>query len=175
MRMRMKINRFVGAAAIISLIAVGYCTVLLAQGKATPEQVMQKVKDAVNVLEKSKGSNLADFDNPKGPWVFDDSYVVTMDCDKGTTASHPFVAKLIGKKAVGMQDVKGNFFFVQLCEAGKKPGGGWVEYWFPKPGEKTPSRILSYALQVPGTPLVAVAGIYNDGLSLADLNKMVGK
>ena len=171
----MKIKQIIGAAGIISLIVVGSCGILFAQGKATPQQVIQKVRDAVNVLEKSKGSNLTDFDNPKGPWVFEDSYVVTEDCDKGTTASHPFVAKLIGKKAVGLQDVKGNFFFVQLCEAGKKPGGGWVEYWFPKPGEKTPSRKISYALQVPGTSLVALAGIYSDSDKLADLNKLLTK
>lgn len=168
-------RRIIGAAGIISLITLGSCGVLFAQGAATPQQVMQKVKDAVTSLEKSKGANLADFDNPKGPWVFADSYIVVQDCDKGTTATHPFVPKLIGKKTVGMQDVKGNFFFVQLCEAGKKPGGGWIEYWFPKPGEKTPSRKLSYALQVQGTSLVALAGIYNDSLKLDDLNKMVGK
>ena len=160
-------------AGIVSFLTVGFYGVLFAQGAATPEQVMQKVKDAVTFLEKSKGTNLADFDNPKGPWVFSDSYVVVQDCEKGTTATHPFVPKLIGKKTVGLQDVKGNFFFVQLCETAKKPGGGWIEYWFPKPGEKTPFRKLSYVAQVPGTSLVALAGIYNDALMLDDLNKMV--
>lgn len=171
----MRIKRIIGAAGVISLIVVGFCGVLFAQGKATPQQVIQKVRDAVSVLEKSKGANLTDFDNPKGPWVFEDSYVVVQDCDKGTTVSHPFVPKLIGKKAIGLQDVKGNFFFVQLCQAAKNPGGSWVEYWFPKPGEKTPSRKLAYALQVPGTSLVALAGIYSDSDKLADLDKMVGK
>jgi hypothetical protein len=169
----MRMKRFIGAATIFSLVAVGFCGVLFAQGAATPQQVMQKIKDAVAVLEKSKGADLADFYNPKGPWVFEDSYVVLQNCEQGPMASHPLVPTLVGKKAVGLQDVKGNFFFVQACEAGKKPGGGWIEYWFPKPGEKTPSRKLSYCLQVPGTPLVAIAGIYNDKLQLADLNKMV--
>ncbi len=168
-------RRFVGVAGIVSLIAVGFCGLLFAQGKATPRQVMQKVRQAVSVLEKSKGSNLAPFDNPKGPWVFGDSYIIVQNCANGTIASHPFVPKLVGKKAAGLQDVKGNFFFVQLCQAGKKPGGGWVQYWFPKPGQKTASRKLSYALQVPGTSMVAIAGIYSNTLKLADLNKMVSK
>lgn len=171
----MRIKRVIGMAGIISLIMVGFGSVAFAQGKVTPQMVIQKLKEAVSVLEKSKGSNLAAFDNPKGPWVFGDSYVVINDCAKGVTATHPFIPKLIGKKAVGLQDVKGDYFFVEICQAGKKPGGGWVEYWFPKPGAKTPSRKIAYCLEVPGTSLVANAGIYSGSLKLSELNKMLRK
>lgn len=171
----MRIRKLVSAIGIISLVIIGLGSVSFAQDKATPRQIVQKVKEAVNVLEKSKGANLTDFDKPNGPWVFKNTYVIIQDCKKGTIAAHPLVPKLVGKKGVGLQDVKGNLFFVQLCEAAKKPGGGWVEYWFPKPHQKTPSRKISYALQVPGTSLVAIAGIYSDKLSVPALNKMVKK
>lgn len=169
----MRIKKVIGAVGIISLLVVGFSGVLFAQGNATPQQIIQKVRDAVQALEKSKGANLADFNNPKGPWVFQDTYVYVMDCKKGTMAAHPFAPKLIGSNIFGQRDVKGNALGAELCEAGKKPGGAWVEYWFPKPGEKTPSRKVGFALQAPGTPYVASAGIYSDKLSVAELDKMV--
>lgn len=171
----MRIGKVIGAAGIISLIVAGFGGVVLAQGQVTPQQVIQKVKQAVKVLEQSQGKDLSAFDNPKGPWVFGDSYVVLQDCAKGTVAAHPLVPGLVGKKAVGLQDVKGDFFFVEVCQAGKKPGGGWVQYWFPKPHAKKPSRKLAYCLLVPGTSLVATAGVYSNTLKLSDLNKMIHK
>jgi cytochrome c len=171
----MRIGRVIGVVGIISLMLVGVGGYSFAADQAAPTEIIQKVKDAANALEKSKGANLADFNNPKGPWVFKDTYVYVQDCGKGTMAAHPFAAKLVGKNVTGLQDVKGNFITAQICESGKKPGGGWVEYWFPKPGEKEPSRKVSYAIQVPGTSLVATAGIYSETLKVADLDMLLKK
>ncbi|MGC8491856.1 MAG: cache domain-containing protein [Syntrophobacteraceae bacterium] len=171
----MRCKWIVGAAGIISLIVVGISSYSFAGDKATPGDVVQKVQAAVSTLEKSKGSDVSAFDNPKGPWVFKDSYVYIQDCAKGTMAAHPFAPQLIGKNLTGLQDVKGNFLTAEICAAGKKSGGGWAEYWFPKPGEKTPSRKVGYALQVPGTSLVATAGIYSDTLKVSDLDKQLKK
>lgn len=168
-------SKIVSAVGIIALIVVGFQSVSLAQQKATPQQVIQTVKKAVNVLEKSGGKDLSPFDNPHGPWVYKDTYVVLQNCKNGTIAAHPLVPKLVGMKAVGLQDVKGNMFFVQACQAGNKPNGGWIQYWFPKPHAKKPSRKLSYCLHVPNTPLVAIAGIYSNKLTVAQLDKMVQK
>jgi hypothetical protein len=46
---------------------------------------------------------------------------------------------------------------------------------FPKPGEQEPSRKLSYAKAVAGTPYVLIAGIYDEDAKLADLEKMIGE
>jgi len=49
---------------------------------------------------------------------------------------------------------------------------GWVEYWWPKPGEKEGSRKISYALKAGNTPYVVGAGIYDDKATIADLEKL---
>jgi len=54
----------------------------------------------------------------------------------------------------------------------KKPYGVWIEYWWPKPGEKEGSRKLSYLLSAKGTPYVVCAGIYDDQPSIAELSKL---
>ena len=55
------------------------------------------------------------------------------------------------------------------CAAARKPGGGWFEYPFPKPGEERPSRKVAYMLAVPGTPYVVGAGVYDETVTLEQL------
>jgi len=171
----MKVRQLICVMGIICLVVVGSYAVSPAQEKATPQDVIQKVKEAVDVLGKSGGSDLNDFNRPDGPWVFKDTYVVLQNCETGVTAAHPLNPKLLGKNQLGMKDIKGNLFFAQLCDVAKEPGGGWVEYWFPKPNEQEPSRKVSYALQVPNTPFIALAGIYDDKISVEELNKLIKK
>jgi signal transduction histidine kinase len=82
--------------------------------------------------------------------------------------------ELVGKDILQMKDTKGNAFFGHLCEAAKNPGGLWVEYWWPKPGEKDGSRKISYALNAAGTAYVVGAGIYDDQANIAGLDKLSG-
>jgi len=171
---QMKIRILVGVIGIASLLAVGLQSVALAQDKATPREVIDKVTAAVGVLAKSAGSDLADFNKPDGQWVWKDSYIVVQNCETGITAAHPN-QNLVGKNMMGLKDIKGNAFFPQFCEVSKKPGGGWVEYWWPKPNEKEPTRKLGYALEIPNSPFIALAGIYDDKISLEELEKLIKK
>ncbi|MCP4107488.1 MAG: hypothetical protein GY749_18415 [Desulfobacteraceae bacterium] len=43
---------------------------------------------------------------------------------------------------------KGAPFFEQLCKLADNKMGGWAAYWWPKPGEKTPSRKLSFGMKI---------------------------
>ncbi len=52
--------------------------------------------------------------------------------------------------------------------------GGWFEYPFPKPGEKGPSRKVTYMLAVPGTPYVVGAGVYDETVTLEQLQAASG-
>jgi len=144
-----------------------------AGGSATPQEVIQKVKEAAAYLSKKGEAGLAEFNKKGTKWVWKDTYIFVYRCDKGVVAAHPIKPKLVGKNLMGLKDIKGNMLFVQLCDASKNPKGGWVEYWWPKPGEKKPSRKISYILQVPGQPYQVAAGIYNDKISVDDLNQMI--
>ena len=107
--------------------------------------------------------------------MWKDTYIFVFDCVKGTTAAHPIRPDLVGKSGVSLKGAKGTEFFPKLCQATKHPSGVWVEYWWPKPGEKEASRKVSYALKAGNTPYAVAAGIYDDKTSIADLEKLTSE
>ena len=84
-------------------------------------------------------------------FFLDSSDIFVYKRQKGTIAAHPINPDLIGKNSVGLKDIKGNLFFIRLCEAAKESNRDWTQYWWPKPGDKDPSRKVSLMLQVPNT------------------------
>ncbi len=139
----------------------------LAADKATPLEVVQKVLAAENFLAQDGSSKLHHFNNSNSDWSWGGTYVFVLDCSKITVAAHPVKPGLIGKDLSELRDVKGKLFFVELCEASKN--NGWVEYYWPKPGEKVASRKISYMRQVPGSKFQVGAGLYDDVLELYEL------
>src|SRR5271165_487424 len=103
----------------------------LAQDKATPQELVLKVREAAGSLSKSGEPGLADFDKKPGPWVWKDTYIFVLDCTKGVMAAHPMKAELIGKPVTALKDIKGNPAFELLCAATQSPNGTWAEYWIP--------------------------------------------
>jgi len=81
------------------------------QEKATPEEIISKVREAANALAKSTGAKpgraaLEQFDQKQGPWVWKDTYVFVVDCAQVTIAAHPVNPELIGKDATSLLDTK---------------------------------------------------------------------
>lgn len=166
--MKNKIVALLGAMLVLITVS----TNLAAQDKATPEEVVQKVREAAKTLAQSGQSALPQFNDKQGPWVWKDSYVFVFDCAKGTTAAHPIRPDLVGEDASNLKGAKGKKLMTAFCAAKNKPSGEWVEYWWPKPGEKNASRKVSYILQAVDTPYVVGAGIYDEKTSVADLEKL---
>lgn len=77
----------------------------------------------------------------------------------------------IGTNYWNLQDSKGNYLVQDLMREGKA-GGGYVTYWFPKPGSDIPEPKYGYAIYVPQWDLMLGTGFYIEGLDqvLADLN-----
>ncbi len=144
----------------------------LAQEKAKPEEIVEMTQKAAAFLSQAGETGLKEFDERNGRWVWKDTYVFVYNCDKGTIVAHPIKPHLIGKNLMGLRDIKGNLLFVQLCEAARNAKGEWTEYWWPKPGEKTPLRKVSLMLQAPNTPYQVGAGIYDDDVSIETLQKL---
>jgi len=140
--------------------------------KATPAEVFNKVKEASAFLQKNGDEGLKEFMDINGQWVWKDTYVWVLQCEKGTNAAHPIKPGLVGKKLIGIKDTKGKLFFAEFCNLKDNPEGGWVEYMWPKVGKKTPSRKVTYVLQVPGIPYQVAAGIYNEIITLDELKKI---
>lgn len=150
------------------IVGVFLVSTAFAGGAATPQEIIQKVKEAASLIEKKGAAAFPEF--KKGSkWG---SYIFVLEKSKGMAVVHP-KPSLVGKNLMGLKDIKGNMFFAQFFEAAAKPHGGWVVYWWPKPGEKAPSRKITYVLQAGNTPYQVGAGIYNDKYTPEELDKML--
>ena len=74
--------------------------------------------------------------------------------------AHPHKSSLIGKDVSKVKDPKGNVLFAEFLKVAKKPGSGWVEYWWPKPGAKAPSAKRSFIMKIPNEDVYIGAGYY---------------
>jgi hypothetical protein len=169
----MQIRRFVHKISVVPIL-FGLAAVpqAWAGDAATPEEIVVKVKEAAANLSKSGEAGLAEFNQKDGPWVWKDTYIFVYNCEAGVMSAHPIKATLVGKEILPLKDTKGNLFFSELCTAAAKPNGGWVEYWWPKPDKKEGSRKITYTIEVANTPYQVGAGVYDDSVSISELEKV---
>ncbi|CCK81932.1 cache domain-containing protein [Desulfobacula toluolica] len=164
--------------SVINLLIAIFLTAVMAPcvfatDNATSEEVVAKVKDAAAFLNKTGDNGLAEFMDRNGRWVWKDTYVWVIHAEKGTDAAHPIKPKLCGMQLMNIKDTNGKYFFAEFCDVANRPNGGWVDYMWPKVGEKTPSRKITYVLQVPNSPYQVAAGIYNDAATIDELNQLI--
>ncbi len=153
--------RKLGIAALVTMFGL-----LLAAGafaeNATKEECVAKSKDAAQLVnDKGLDEAVKEIGDKNGKFVWKDSYVFLMDLD-GKMLAHPMSPGLVGKNLLDMKDKGegGKLLFKEFVEVAKDKGEGWVDYMWPKPGEKTPSKKLTYVYRVPGKNLLVGAGIY---------------
>ncbi|HOW76425.1 MAG TPA: cache domain-containing protein [Candidatus Competibacteraceae bacterium] len=146
---------------------------------ATPDEVVTKVHEAVQHLNTKGLAGFSDFNNNKDArWVWKDSYVFVYSCRDNVMLGHPLRPDMVGKPILQMKDDKDHLLFQDMCKVGANKDGGWVEYWWPKPGEAKASRKISFvhSAEVSFKPDIQVgAGIYDDKLSVEELNKMAAQ
>ena len=154
-----------------------------AEEAATPQEVIAKVKEAAAYLEKNGKSGLKAFDSADAPFVWKDTYAFVFDCAAGLAdVEHP-VSTTKEQKIATNKDATGRVIGPELCKAAARPGGGWVEYMWWKPVKvegakqlayaKKISRKVTYMLSVKGRPYQVGAGVYNDMLTVEDLNALL--
>jgi cytochrome c len=136
-----------------------------AEESATKEECVVKCHEAAAMIT-SKGVDAAikEISNPKGAFVWKDSYVFLMNLD-GKMLAHPFQPELTKQEHVLlMTDPTDKALFVHFVNLARKVGHGWVEYMWPKPGKTTPSKKLTYIYRVPNQDLFVGAGVYVGGM-----------
>jgi signal transduction histidine kinase len=154
-----------------------------AEEAATPQDVIAKVKEAAAYLAKTGKSGLKTFDSAESPYVWKDTYVFVFDCAAGLAdVAHPVPATR-NQKLDANKDATGRLVGPELCKAAARPGGAWVEYMWYKPVKvegaeqlayaKKISRKVTYMLSVEGQPYEVGAGVYNDTLTVEDLNALL--
>ncbi|MBB4287754.1 cache domain-containing protein [Roseospira goensis] len=140
---------------------------------ATVDEVIAKVLEAARFLHDKGQAGFSDFNN-SARWVWKDSYVFVFSCLDDRMIAHPLRPDLVGRPILQMVDEQGNMLFEDLCAAGEAPDGGWVEYWWPRPGEARASRKISYTKSTPVSfqrDVRVAAGIYDDSMTVEELNE----
>ncbi|HPR17891.1 MAG TPA: cache domain-containing protein [Candidatus Cloacimonadota bacterium] len=121
------------------------------------------VKEAAAVLHKEgKEAAFARFNAITDKFIFLDSYVF-VKTDAGVELVNPFSPELVGKDIRYLQDANGKYFVRDELELLKANDSCWMEYVWPKPGEKEPSQKLVYVekVDVAGEKLVVGAGYFS--------------
>lgn len=168
-------NRHSSVRVLLSLAALvaSFAPAGAAEDRATAQEVIAKVRQAA--AELSKSHNVIQFNARTGPWVWKDTYIFVIDCDRKVNAAHPLRQDIRGIPMGVVKDARGNSLYPDpqaFCDAARKPAGVWNEYWWVKSGETQGSRKISYHLGAEGTPYVVAAGIYDDKLTVAQLTKL---
>jgi signal transduction histidine kinase len=157
--------KLLAGIALIAILASG----AVAGEKATPAEVIQKVSEAVALVqEKGEEAAFTIFRDKNGPFVWKGSYLFVIDFD-GIMLMHPIVSKLEGRNQLNVKDVNGKMFNAETLALAKGPGSGWVDYYWVKPGEKKASPKVSYVKAVPGKNMLIGCGIYD--ISKAEAEK----
>jgi methyl-accepting chemotaxis protein len=75
---------------------------------------------------------------------------------------HPLKTEMDGTDLSDTSDPNGKRFFVEMAEVCKKSGEGFVDYYWPKPGEPKPVPKISFVKLLPEWGWVVGSGIYVD-------------
>ncbi len=142
------------------------------QQRATPSEVVAKVLKAAALLEAQGEKGLAILRDSNSEFSWKDTYVFVLDCDADSILAIPAFPELQQAKVSQRIDDKGTPYGRALCLKAAQWGGGWVAYRRPRPGESNPSRKISYIISVAGLPYQVGAGVYDDTISIAELEEI---
>ncbi len=99
--------------------------------------------------------NQTRYDNGKGYF-----FVINKE---GVMILDPPKPQINGKNVYNMQDKKGNYLFKDMIRIANTQGGGFVRYWWKKPGSGVLPK-LTYVSKIPGTDLIIGTGVYIDDI-----------
>jgi cytochrome c len=167
------------AAALALVLACPLAARAQQEDHATPQEVVQRVRQAAQDLAKAGEAGLGTYSGKNAASVWKDSYLTVVSCEEATAVgvAHPIRPELAGKplaQTLTFGPEPGERLAADFCAAGRKPRGGWVAYEFPRPGGARPERKVTYLLAAPGTPYVVGAGIYDPTAKLEDLDRLSG-
>lgn len=142
-----------------------FSSLAVAGEKATTEECVEKTHEAAAMINaRGLEEAIKLIGDPKGPFVWKDSYVFLMDL-KGKMLAHPMQPELTRYEHVLLEtDATDKALFVHFVNVAREDGEGWVDYRWPKPGKKSPSKKVTYIYKVPSKDLLVGAGVYVGGL-----------
>jgi len=113
----------------------------------TTDLIEKKVNDACQLLGQQGEGAFNAFQGKDSDFIFSGTYIWIHD-QNGIMRMHPIKYKLNGKNLINLTDSTGKLFFAVMNEVCEEKGSGWVDYMWPKPGEKKPAPKISFVKQV---------------------------
>ena len=123
------------------------------------------IEDVVNhAVELVAQRGRAAFDqlrDPKGPFVFMDTYVFVESTD-GVQLVNPGQPSLEGRNLIDVRDLKGKTLVRDEIDLAMQKGSGWLDVHWYKPGSNAPGRKHTFVRKVRsgGETFVVGSGIY---------------
>jgi hypothetical protein len=136
---------------------------------ARPDEVIAKVRGAAALLAERGPAGLDTLRDASSEYTWKDTYVFVVDCDADEVMANPAFPSRQGGDIKQHTDYDGKQYGNALCETAGRPGGGWIEYVWLKPGGDVPLRKISYVMSVAGQPYQLGAGIYDETVTLEEL------
>jgi hypothetical protein len=140
------------ALTVIMMLAAGSSAVFAqTRGTATDAQEMMK-KAVVYLQETGKEKALAEFNDPKGKFIYRDIYIYASD-EYGLTLAHPITPVLVGKNMMNLKDADGKMFIKEALDIVKEKGSAVVAYRWMHPQTKKVEMKGTYVTRVNGVIL----------------------
>ena len=160
--------RFFRVLLVVLATLTGMTGLAFADGEAPSTEKAKELKilvdDAAELIHQiGKIAAFAEFRSKGSRWFHDDVYIFADEFD-GVVILNPAKPELEGKNLLDAQDRRGKAFNRVMREMAERQESGWVDYYWPKPGESAPSHKWSYIRKVvvDGKPAFLGAGIYID-------------
>jgi cytochrome c len=160
MKKRTLTNFLISCGAMCVIVSVAF-SADAPQSKEAKRIVALVDKAATLIESKGKGA-FPEFKKKGSEWLTEETYIFIADMN-GTILMHPANPELETKNLLDLKDANGKTFMREFVETAKNKGSGWVDYMWPKPGAKSPSKKSSYikrAKMTNGEMALVGAGIY---------------
>lgn len=141
---------------------------------ASTRNAVELVRDAVTLINEKGEAAFADFSVKGSRWYQGNKYLFIHDTD-GVLVCNPAFSGMQGTNMIDFRDVSGKPSVRFMIDQAKK-GGGWVHYFWPRPGHLEPSWKSSFVemAQAPdGKEYVVATGLYDAPMEQCFVVQMV--
>jgi cytochrome c len=147
-------------AGTLGMISPGYSQEAPTASDQT-KRIEALVNNAAKQIERKGKAVFPEFRKKGSEWWFDETYLFAYDTNLNVLLVAAF-PKNEGQNKTGKTDAKGKLYHAEFVKVVQSKGAGWVNYMFPKPGQKEPSEKWSYvkAVKIDGVPGLVGAGFY---------------
>lgn len=126
-------------------------------------QTQDLVEKAAVLVDKQGKAAFAEFRKKDSEWFHGNTYLFAYDM-QANVLLNPAFPQREGTNVTGGKDARGKLFHQAIIETAQSKGSGWVDYWFPKPGQTEPAQKWTYVKKVTidGVPGLVASGFYPD-------------